>query len=94
MFKAQGGDGPGSHQRQRQTNAKAQHQRGAQENFFSCKQISSTVMDAGQGSAPGQAKQHDLPCRHLAAIKAPVDLLSMSPLMRVLPLLRHQRRGG
>lgn len=52
-------------------------------------------MDAGQGiSPPGQAKQHDLPGRHLAAIKAPVDLLSMSPLMRVLPLLRHQRRGG
>ncbi len=64
------------------------------ENFFSCKQISSTVMDAGQGISPGQAKQHDLPGRHLAAIKAPVDLLSMSPLMRVLPLLRHQRRGG
>ncbi len=65
------------------------------ENFFSCKQISSTVMDAGQGiSPPGQAKQHDLPGRHLAAIKAPVDLLSMSPLMRVPPLLRHQRRGG
>lgn len=52
-------------------------------------------MDAGQGiSPPGQAKQYDLPGRHLAAIKAPVDLLSMSPLMRVLPLLRHQRRGG
>ena len=65
------------------------------ENFFSCKQISSTVMDAGQGiSPPAQAKQHDLPGRHLAAIKAPVDLLSMGPLMRVLPLLRHQRRGG
>ena len=45
-------------------------------------------MDAGQIVLFG------LTGRHLAAIKAPVDLLSMSPLMRVLPLLRHQRRGG
>lgn len=52
-------------------------------------------MDAGQGDQPaGQAKQYDLPGRHLTAIKAPVDLLGMGPLMRVLPLLRHQRRGG
>ncbi len=52
-------------------------------------------MDAGQGiSPPVRHKQYDLPGRHLTAIKAPVDLLSMSPLMRVLPLLRHQRRGG
>ncbi len=75
MFKAQGGDGPGSHQRQRQTNAKAQHQRGAQENFFSCKQISSTVMDAGQGiSPPVRPNSTICPVVTLAAIKAPVDL--------------------
>ena len=42
----------------------------------------------------GQAKQHDLPGGHLAAIEAPVNLLSMGPLMRILPLFRHQRRGG
>ncbi|GHK53721.1 hypothetical protein KPZU09_34570 [Klebsiella pneumoniae] len=51
-------------------------------------------MDAGQGISPPVRPNSTICPVVTAAIKAPVDLLSMGPLMRVLPLLRHQRRGG
>ena len=88
VLQAEGGNCPGSHQGDRQPNAKPQYQGCPQRELFQLQANEQYGNGCRAGNeSPGQSEQDDLPGGDPLAVKAAIDRLRMRALVGVLPVI-------